>query len=252
MCVEGCLCVILSFERFKIFPTQNYVLVCVIHESACVVNPSSMRDYARDTRRPSVLMRRNWFETAHVHVRPLTPHVHIAHEPCMYHVHSTDNRLQNMERSRSVRVWTRSVSDSWIGRAPDVRGILHRICSYASTCAICQWFVSDCKWYVRGSFVIRQWFLLPTPRKIGQFFDAQARTNPICAWFVRDQLWDWPFRIIPHEIVCTGLSGTLSTFLGGDRYAPLCAWQYHTTVNNIFSLSWNQYTCCIIKTSVPL
>jgi hypothetical protein len=96
---------------------------------------------------------------------------------------STDNLSQNVERSRSVCVWTRSVSDSCVGRASDVRGILHRICSYASTCAICQWFVSDCKWFVRGSCVIRQWFLPPTPRKIGQFLDAQ---NPICAWFVSD------------------------------------------------------------------
>jgi hypothetical protein len=47
-------------------------------------------------------------------------------------------------------------------------------------------YVSDCKWYMRGSCVIRQWFLPPTPRKIGQFLDAQARTNPICAWFVSD------------------------------------------------------------------
>jgi hypothetical protein len=85
MCVEGGLCVILNFERFKIFPTH------VIHESAYVVYASNMRDYAQDTRRPSVLMRRNWFETAHVHVRPLTPHVHITHEPRTYHVHSTDS-----------------------------------------------------------------------------------------------------------------------------------------------------------------
>ena len=53
------LCVILSFERFKIFPTHNCASVCVIHESACVVYASSMRDFARDTRRPSMLMRRN-------------------------------------------------------------------------------------------------------------------------------------------------------------------------------------------------
>jgi len=64
-----------------------------------------------------------------------------------------------VERSRSVRVGTRSVSDSCVGRASNVRGILHRICSYASTCAIFQWFVSDCKWYVRGSWVIDAWFV---------------------------------------------------------------------------------------------
>jgi hypothetical protein len=91
-----------------------------------------------------------------------------------------------MECLRSVRVWTRSVSDSCVGRALDVRGILRCICSYASTCAICQWYVGDCKWYVRGSCVICQWFLPPTPRKICQFLDAQARTDPICAWFVSD------------------------------------------------------------------
>jgi len=61
--------------------------VCVIHESACVVCASSKRDYVRDTRRPSVFMRRNWFEAAHVHARPLTPHFHITHEPRTYHVH---------------------------------------------------------------------------------------------------------------------------------------------------------------------
>jgi hypothetical protein len=49
MCVEGGLCVTLSFERFKIFPTHNCASVCVIHESACVVYAWSMRDYARDT-----------------------------------------------------------------------------------------------------------------------------------------------------------------------------------------------------------
>ena len=62
--------------------------VCVIYELACVVYASSMRDYVRDARQSSVLMRQNWFETAHVHVRPLTPHRHITHEQRTYHVHS--------------------------------------------------------------------------------------------------------------------------------------------------------------------
>jgi len=110
-----------------------------------------MRDHARDTRRPSKLMRRNWFETAHVHVRPLTPHSLITHERRTYHVHSTDIHWL----SRNVSAWTWSVR----GRASNFREILHRICSYASMCAICQWFVSECKWYVRGSCVIRAWFV---------------------------------------------------------------------------------------------
>jgi hypothetical protein len=87
--VEGGLCMILSFKWFTIFST-HCVSLCIIHESVSVVYASSMPDYARDTCRPSVLMHQNWFETAHVH--PLMPHVHITHEPCTYHVHSTDMR----------------------------------------------------------------------------------------------------------------------------------------------------------------
>ena len=82
---------------------------------ACVVYASSMRDYARDMRRPSVFMRRNWFETAHVHVRPLTPHVHITHEPRTYHVHSTDRH----QRNESACTW--NVHEACVfGRAPSV------------------------------------------------------------------------------------------------------------------------------------
>jgi len=57
MCVNGDLCVILRFERFKKFSTHNCASVYSILESACVIYASSMRDYARDTRRSSVLMR---------------------------------------------------------------------------------------------------------------------------------------------------------------------------------------------------
>ena len=70
MCVEGGLCVIWVLNGSKFFK------MCVIHASGCIVYASSMRDYARDTRRPSVLMRRNWFETAHVHVRPTSTSAH--------------------------------------------------------------------------------------------------------------------------------------------------------------------------------
>ena len=68
----------------------------------------------------------------------------------------------------------------------------------ASTCGIFQWFVSYLKRYVRGSCVIRQWFLPPIPRKFDQFLDAQARTNlcVICGWFVSDRLCDWPFMML--------------------------------------------------------
>jgi hypothetical protein len=137
MCIEGGLCMILSFERFKIFPTHNCALVCVIHESVCIVYESSMRDYARDMHWPSVLMRLNWFETAHFHVHPLTPHVHIMHEPRTYHVHSTDMRRTKVlvRGTFAKRVCLDAPS---VIHVSDVRGILHHICSYASMCVICQ------------------------------------------------------------------------------------------------------------------
>jgi len=70
-----------------------------------------MRDYARDTRRASVLVRRNCFETAHVHVRPLTPHLHITHEQRTYHVHA---------RNESACAW--NVREACVfGRALSVR-----------------------------------------------------------------------------------------------------------------------------------
>jgi len=110
ICVKGCLCVILSFERLKKNPTHNCASVCVIHVSACIVYASSMRDYVRDTRWSSVLMRRNWLETVHVHVCPLTPHLHNRNEQRTYHAHSTDIHWLSLTKLKN-----------------------------ASTCAICQW-----------------------------------------------------------------------------------------------------------------
>jgi len=108
----------------------------------------------------------------------------IAERKCLY-----------VERSRSVRVWTRSVNDSCIGRASNVRRILHRICSYASTCAIFQWFISDCKWYMRGSCVIHAWFVevifSPDTPKIWSISWQTSTHKPnlcvICEWFVPDR-----------------------------------------------------------------
>jgi len=160
MCVKGGLCVILSFERLKLF---------VIHESACVVNASSMRDYARDTRRPSVLMRRNRFETAHVHVRPLTPHLYITHEPRAYHVYCGTKLLIRgtfVKRAclDALRQWfmrCACVECSW-NTAPyllvcvDVRDIS----------VIRQWLYMIRARFMRDLCVIRQWFLPPTPRHL--------------------------------------------------------------------------------------
>jgi len=134
MCVKGGLCVILSLERLK-------KSVCVIHESACVVYASSMRDIARNTRRPTVLMGRNWFETAHVHVRPLTPNLHITHEQRTYHVYFTDVREACV-----------------FGRAPSViyaSGVRRMFVEYYRYTVFAHMrrparYVRDCKWYVRG------------------------------------------------------------------------------------------------------
>jgi hypothetical protein len=150
MCVEGGLCVILSFERFKIFPTHNYASVCVIHASACVDYASSMCDYAWDTRRPSVLMRRNWSETAQEHVRPLTPHVHITHEPRTYYVHSTDNHGTFAKRAclDALRQWfmRRMFVEYCIVFArmrPRARYVSDSSVIVSDMCAVHAWFVSD-------------------------------------------------------------------------------------------------------------
>jgi hypothetical protein len=167
MCVEGGLCVTLSFERSE----------CVIRESAYVVYASSIRDYARDTRWPSVLMRLNWFETAHVHVHPLTPHVHITHEPRTYHVHSTD-----MRRTKVLVRWTfakRACLDAlrqWF--------MLRMFVEYCTVFARMRRRAR----YVSDSSVIRARFMrdlsvISTP-DTPKNWSISRRTNPICAWFV--------------------------------------------------------------------
>ena len=95
MCVEGGLCVILSFERFKIFPTHNCASVCVIHalfmrrvcvtmrgtrvgrQWLCVGTGSKPRTSTSVHWRPTCISRMN---RAHITFIPLT---------------STDNHLQN-------------------------------------------------------------------------------------------------------------------------------------------------------------
>jgi len=133
-------------------------IVSVIHESACVVNASSMRDYARDTRRPSVLMRRNWFETAHVHVRPLTPHFYITHEPRAYHVYRGTKLLINTWNVREACVF---------GRAPSV---IHALC-------VRRMFVEYCTVFARMR------------RRARYFSDSSVTVHDTCAvhaWFMRD------------------------------------------------------------------
>ena len=121
---------VLNGEWLKKIPTPNCASVCVIHESACVVYASSMRNYVQDSCRPSVLMHWNWFETAHFHVCPLMPHLIISrmNRARMNSACITFISLTSVERSQSVHVWTCCVRDSCVKRASNVQGILHSIC----------------------------------------------------------------------------------------------------------------------------
>jgi len=109
----------------------------------------------------SGLMRRNWFETTHVHVRPLTAHL----------------------RRNSART---NVSRPFHWHPLTV--------TYKTDVCV---DVSDCKWYVCGSCVIQAWFVSdfcpPTHQKFGQFLDAQIQSVLICELIVCDRLCDWPF-----------------------------------------------------------
>jgi len=135
MCVEGGLCVILSFERLNkirprlcvdvLFLWVGVRSLCVEYAWLCAEHASAASAYA------SKLVRNR--------ARPCPP----TDTPPLYHAWTAHVSRSFPWCSSTVRVWTRPVSDSCIGRASNVCVILHRICSYKSTCAIFQWFVSD-------------------------------------------------------------------------------------------------------------
>ena len=123
-----------------------WVLNGVIHESACVVHASSMRDYARDTHRPSVLMRRDWFDTAHV--RPLTPHLHITREQRTNHVHSTDihcvfGRAPSCVHASGVRRMFMEYYTVFARMCRRARCVSDSSVIVNHMCAVHAWFVSD-------------------------------------------------------------------------------------------------------------
>jgi len=163
-----------------------WVCVCVIHESVCVVDALSMRDYARDTRWPSVLMCRNWFDTAHVHVRPLKPHLHITHKQRTYHIHHGTKMLVCGTFAK------RACLDAllqWFMRRACVE-CLRNTAPYLLVCVDSHDITvipQQCKWYVPGSCVICQWFLPRTPRKFGQFLNQNhAQTQSVhVLWVIR-------------------------------------------------------------------
>jgi len=113
--VSGCASKVVR-AWFWLLNGSKKILVCVIHESACVVYTWSMRDYQ--------------CLCVGIGLKPCTS----TDAPPLYHA------------------WTEHVSRlfHWLS--------LTKL-AYASTCAICQWFVSDCKWYVHCSCVIHAWFV---------------------------------------------------------------------------------------------
>jgi hypothetical protein len=116
------------------------------------------------------------FETAHVHVRPLKPHVHITHEPRTYYVHSTDNHLQNWNVREACVFW----------RAPSVihaSGVHRMFVEYCTVFARMRRrarYVSDSSVIVSDTCAVHTWFVSdfypPTPWEIGQFLGAQTQS----------------------------------------------------------------------------
>ena len=121
--------------------------------SLCIVYASSMQNYARDTCRGSVIMRRNWFETAYVHVRPLTPHLHITHEPRMYQVHRGTKVLVHGTFAKHA-FWMRFVRDNVSGvEYCTVFAHMRRRARYFSDSSV---VVNDTCMVLRDSCIIRQ------------------------------------------------------------------------------------------------
>ena len=110
MCVEGALCVILSFERLKKIRRTTVRRCALFMCRRAQFFASSMRGYARDMCRPSVLMHRNWFETAHV---PCTS----TDAPSSYYALTA--HVSRSSRNESACTW--NVREACVfGRAPSV------------------------------------------------------------------------------------------------------------------------------------
>ena len=167
--VEGGLCVILSFEQLKFFVGVCYSLVGV--RSLCVVDyiceGHAVSAYASELVRHSACPRPSTDAPPY--------HAWTAHVSRSFHWHPLTKVLVSGTFAKRACL---DALRQWFMRRACVE------CSWNTT--LYSWLVSDCKWCMRGSCVIRQWFLSPTPPKFGQFLDAQARTNPISAWFVSD------------------------------------------------------------------
>jgi len=109
--------------------------------------------------RPSVLMHRNWFETAHV---PCTS----TDAPSSYYALTA--HVSRSSRNESACTW--NVREACVfGRAPSVihaSGVRRMLVEYCTVFACMRQrarYFSDssvnCKWYVRGSCVIHAWFV---------------------------------------------------------------------------------------------
>jgi hypothetical protein len=175
MCAEGGLCAILSFERFKIFPTHNCASVCVIHESACVVYASSMREYAWYKRRPSVLM--SELVRNRALPRPSTD------APRSYHAWTARSFHRHPLTITYKLACTWNVREACLfGRAPSVihasgvRRTFVECCTVFARMRRRARYVSDSSVIVSDTCAVHVWFVSdfypPTHREIGQFLDA--------------------------------------------------------------------------------
>jgi len=175
MCVKGALCVILSFERFKKNPRYSCVGVrslCVEYAWLCSGHASAVSAYASEL-------------------------VRTAHVPCT----STD-------APSSYHAWTAHISRSsrnesactWIFREACVFGRAPSVIHTSAVRRMFQWFVSDCKWYVRGSCVIHAWFVCDFfprhPEHLVNFSTHKHKPNlcVISECYLRDWMCDWPLK----------------------------------------------------------
>jgi hypothetical protein len=136
---------------------------------------------------------------------PLSYHAWTAHVSRSFHWQS----LTKLERSRSVRVWTRSVSDSCVGCSWNTAPYLI-VCVDVRDMSVIVY-----KWYVRASCVILQWFL---PQDTLKNWSISRRTSThkpnlcvICEWFVRDRLCDWSLRYVLKYVLRYNIGKKLET-----------------------------------------
>jgi hypothetical protein len=157
------------FNGSKIF---NWAWVCVIHESACVVCASSMRDCTEHTSAVSGYASAELVRNRAC-PRPSTDAPRSYHAWTAHSLTCAEQKCFYVERLLSVRDILNALRQ-WFMRRVCV-GCSWNTTPYFLVCVDVR-DMSVSKWYVRGSCVICQWFLPWHPLKIGQCLDTQAQS----------------------------------------------------------------------------